>query len=341
MLNSKEILEELNRITNLIQLEEFFQKYLWKKWLLNEEFKKIISLTEQERKDFGSQLTETKEILMNNYEKKERELSIWNINKKLNEDIVDISLDWRSLDQWNFAIIAKVRRKIEEVYQSMWFIIDYGHEVVTKYENFQSVNIPLTHPVTEAHDTFYLNEKDSFGENLILRTHNSAHQVQDIKKYWVPLKLWSPWRVYRFENVDAWHDLMFQYAEWMIVDKNISIAQFKDTMQKILSWILEKDIEIRIRPSYFPFVEPWFEIDAACPICNGSWCPLCKNSWRIELVWAWMVHPNVLKNAWLDSDQWSWFARWIWVSRLAAVKYGIKDIRFFTSGDLRFTKTFA
>ena len=342
MLNLEEISKELEFINNSAQLENFFQKYLGKKGILNEEFKKITNLSGQEKKDFWSKLTSIKEDLTNSYEKKQRELNIWNINQKLNEDIVDISLEGKPINQWNFSIIAKVRRTIEEVYKSMWFTIDYWHEIVKKYENFQSVNIPLTHPATEAHDTFYLNDKDALWDNLILRTHNSAHQVQDILKYWVPLKLWSPWRVYRVENMDSWHDVMFQYAEWLIVDKNVSIAQFKDTMKKILSGVLWKDdIKIRLRPCYFPFVEPWFEIDAACPICDGKWCPLCKQSWWIELLGAWMVHPNVLKNAWLDPNERSWFARWIGVSRLTAVKYGIKDIRFFTNWDLRFTKSFA
>jgi phenylalanyl-tRNA synthetase alpha chain len=125
------------------------------------------------------------------------------------------------------------------------------------------------------------------------------------------------------------------------VDKNLSIAHFKDTMQKLLSGILWKSINIRLRPSYFPFVEPGFEIDAQCPICGGKWCSLCKGSGWIELLGAGMVHPNVIQNAWLDPKEWSGFARWVGVSRLAAVKYGIKDIRYFTNGDLRFAKSFA
>jgi phenylalanyl-tRNA synthetase alpha chain len=180
-----------------------------------------------------------------------------------------------------------------------------------------------------------------FDDNLILRTHNSAHQVQDIQKYWIPLKLWSPWRVYRVENMDASHDIMFQYAEWIVIDKNISIANFKDTMKKLLSAILWKKIEIRMRPSYFPFVEPWFEIDAQCPICDGKWCSLCKKSWWLELLGAGMIHPNVLKNAWVDPKIWSGFAFGIWLSRLAAIRYWIKDIRYFTNWDLRFIRSFA
>ncbi len=339
MIDVKRALEELRAVNSAESLDIRFQNYLWKKWILNEEFKNMVSLDAEAKKEAGKILSESKTALTQAYTSKENSISTDIINQKLNQDIVDISLPGNTIEAWHFSLITKVRRDIEEIYKSMWFVIDYGHEIVTKFENFESVNIPLTHPATESHDTIYLNQKDKIWENLILRTHNSAHQVEDIIKHWVPLKLWSPWRVYRFENMDASHDVMFQYAEWIVIDKNLSIAQFKDTMKKLLSAILGKEITIRLRPSFFPFVEPGFEIDAQCPICAGKWCSLCKQSWRIELLGAGMVHPNVIKNANLDPEIRSGFARWIWVSRLAAIKYSIKDIRYFTNGDLRFCRS--
>lgn len=340
MIALEHALWELQKVSDMAQLDNFFQIYLGKKWLLNEEFKVMVDLPSEEKKERWAKLSEIKTKLTEAYETKEREFKLGQINQQLEKDLVDISLDVAH-DEGSYSLLAKVRREIEEMYKSMWFIIDYGHEIVTKFENFESVNIPLTHPATEMHDTIYLNDKDLHGQNLILRTHNSAHQVEDIIKYGVPLKLWSPGRVYRFDSMDASHDVMFRYAEGIVVDKNLSIAQFKDTMQKLLSGILGKNIEIRLRPSYFPFVEPGFEIDAQCPICGGTWCSLCKGSGWIELLGAGMVHPNVIKNAWLDPKEWSGFARWVGVSRLAAVRYGIKDIRYFTNGDLRFAKSFA
>jgi len=339
MLEVKHALWELEKVSDISQLDNFFQIYLGKKGLLNEEFKVMVNLAPEEKKAKWAKLSELKAKLTEAYETKEQGFKMLQINEQLEKDLVDISLDIFS-EQGSYSLLAKVRREIEEVYKSMWFIIDYGHEIVTKYENFESVNIPLSHPATEMHDTIYLNDKDPSWENLILRTHNSAHQVQDIQKYGVPLKLWSPGRVYRFDSMDASHDVMFQYAEGIVVDKHVSIAQFKDTMQKLLSGILWKNIEIRLRPSYFPFVEPGFEIDASCPICGGKWCSFCKGSGWIELLGAGMIHPNVITNAWLDPKEWSGFARWIGVSRLAAIKYGIKDIRYFTNGDLRFAKSF-
>lgn len=340
MIELHHALWELEKTSDVAQLENFFQMYLGKKWFLNEEFKLLVDLNPDEKKEKWAKLSDIKTQLTTVYDKKQHYFMMNKINEQLEKDLVDISLDVHQ-EHGSYSLLAKVRREIEEVYKSLWFIIDYGHEIVTKYENFESVNIPLSHPATEMHDTIYLNDKDPSGQNLILRTHNSAHQVQDIKKYGVPLKLWSPGRVYRFDSMDASHDVMFQYAEWIVVDKNVSIAQFKDTMQKLLSGILWKSIEIRLRPSYFPFVEPGFEIDAQCPICDSKWCSLCKWSGWIELLGAGMIHPNVIKNAWLDPQEWSGFARWIGVSRLAAVRYGIKDIRYFTNGDLRFAKSFA
>ncbi len=341
MIELKHALWELEKVTDAVQLDNFFQIYLGKKWLLNEEFKLLVALSPEEKKDKGAKLSDIKTQLTTAYELKNQIFAMDQINAQLEKDLVDISLDVADDRQGSYSLLAKVRREIEEVYKSMWFVIDYGHEIVTKYENFESVNIPLSHPATEMHDTIYLNQKDPSWQNLILRTHNSAHQIEDIKKYGVPLKLWSPGRVYRFDSMDASHDVMFQYAEGMVVDKNVSIAQFKDTMQKLLSGILWKSITIRLRPSYFPFVEPGFEIDASCPICGAKGCSLCKGSGWIELLWAGMIHPNVIKNAWLDPKEWSGFARGIGVSRLAAVRYGIKDIRYFTNGDLRFAKSFA
>lgn len=341
MLDTKIALKELSATTNVVELDQRFQKYLGKSWALNEWFKTMVALLPEDKKEAGKLLSEAKVALTEAYENKERNLSSEWINQKLNEDLIDVSLDGKPLDGGSYSVLALVRREIEEVYKWMGFTIDYGHEIVTKYENFESVNIPLTHPATEMHDTIYLKDLDPSGIPLILRTHNSAHQVEDIMKYGVPLKLGSPWRVYRFENMDASHDTMFWYAEWIVIDKWLSIANFKDTMKKILSWILWKKVEIRMRPSYFPFVEPGFEIDAQCTLCEGKWCSLCKQSWWIELLWAGMVHPQVITNAGLDPSEWSGFARWIWVSRLAALRYGIKDIRYFTNGDLRFAKSFA
>ena len=338
-MNLELALSELNLVKDKLQLEEFFQKYLGKKWLLNEEFAKMKDATPEEKKTLGWKLSEIKTKLTEEYSKKESEISIGEINAQLEKDIVDISVTGKKYKWWHFSLLAKTRKDMEKIAESMWFTVDYGHEVVTKYENFASVNIPLTHPATEMHDTMYINEKDMTGENLILRTHNSSQQVRDMLKMWAPMKLVCPGRDYRFDDMDAHHDVMFHQLEWIYIDKNVSIANFKECMLTLLSAVLGREVELRFRPCYFPFVEPGFEIDARYDIVDAKTGKTEKSD-RMEILWAWMMHPNVLREWWIDPEVYTGFAFGIGISRLAAVRYGIKDIRYFTNWDLRFVKSF-
>lgn len=212
--------------------------------------------------------------------------------------------------------------------------------MVTKYENFISLNIPLTHPATEMHDTFFLEDRDESGENYVLRTHTTAMDNDLIKEFGVPCKIVIPSKVYRYEATDASHDTTFYQLEGIVIDRNMSIAHFKDFIQRLLSAILETEITVRMRPGYFPFVEPGFEIDASCPICHGDGCSLCKKTGWIEIMGAGMLHPEVLKQAGIDPKEYSGFAFGMGINRLVAVKYRIKDIRLFTNGDLRFSRSF-
>ncbi len=339
MLDTKKLLEELDQIDNMEDLFMFNKNILWKKWQLNEAFKWMKDLDQEARKTRGQELSEAKNILTTAYNKKEMQLSLQDINQQLKKELVDISLTTTAPDQWHFSLLAKTRREIEDICKSFGFIIEYGDEVVSKFENFESVNIPLSHPATEMHDTIYLEETDPSGEWLVLRTHTSSSQNYLIKKYWAPLKAVLPSKVYRYEDLDATHDSMFYQLEWIFIDKHISIAHFKDLMTKLLSAILDTNVEIRMRPWYFPFVEPGFEIDAKYDILDQKTGKTYKSD-RIEILWAGMIHPNVLKEADLDPSIWKWFAFGIGINRVVAMKYGIKDIRYFTNGDLRFAKSF-
>lgn len=223
----------------------------------------------------------------------------------------------------------------------MGFIIEYGKDVVTKYENFYSVNIPSTHPATEMHDTYFLDQKDPDGDNLVLRTQTSAMQNDLMKRYGAPLKAVVPGKVYRNESTDASHDTVFWQLEGMVIDKNISIGHCKEMLTSLLSAIFGKSMTIRMRPAYFPFVEPGFEIDASCPICEQKGCSLCKHTGWIEIVGAGMIHPRVLEEGGIDSKEYTGFAFGMGINRVVSIKYGIKDIRYFTNGDLRFLRSFS
>jgi phenylalanyl-tRNA synthetase alpha chain len=203
------------------------------------------------------------------------------------------------------------------------------------------VNIPITHPATEMHDTIYLQQKDARGEHFVLRTHTSSAQNYIIRKHGVPIKAILPGRCYRFDEMDATHDTMFYQIEGVYIDKGISIANFKNVIETFLSGVLKKKVEVRMRPGFFPFVEPGFEIDARYEYLDPKTGKKQLSKW-IELLGAGMVHPNVLRNAGVNPEEgWTGFAFGIGINRVCAMKYGIKDIRYFTNGDLRFTRSFA
>ncbi len=340
MLQKETIIQEIQNIKTEQELDTVYDKYLGKKWLISSEFKTLWTLSAEERKNKGAELSELKSIIDENYKSKKSYFTKIRIDKILEQEIIDITTPWLEHETWNYTLLAKARREVEDIFKSMWFLIEYGNDVVIKYENFFSLNIPATHPATEMHDTFYLNETDKNGDNLILRTHTSAMQNILIKKYWVPLKIVVPGKVYRYENTDVSHDTMFRQMEWVVIDKWISISTFKQLAENFLSALFGKQIKIRIRPWYFPFVEPWFEIDASCPMCGGSWCSFCKQTGWSEILWAGMIHPKVLEQAGVDPEEYTWFAFGMWFTRLVAIKYAINDVRLLTNPDLRFIKSF-
>ncbi len=340
MLDQNVILWELEQLKTAEALEERFQKYLGKKWLLPAEFKVMWSLSPEKKREKWQQLSSLKTALESAYEEKNQEISSQAINEMLERDLVDISLPWVPLEKGYYNLLIKTRREVEEIAQSLWFIVENSTEVVTKFENFESVNIPITHPATEMHDTIYVDKKDDRWEPFVLRTHTSSGQNYAIKKHGLPLKVVVPGRCYRFDEMDATHDTMFYQLEWLYVDKNISIANFKNIITTFLSAILKKEVEIRMRPAFFPFTEPGFEIDARYDMVDPKTWAKQKSKW-LEILGAGMVHENVLKVAWVDaSEWWTGFAFGLGINRITAMKYGIRDIRYFTNGDLRFLKSF-
>jgi len=339
-MNLTQLIEQLKTVNTLQELESAYELSLGKKWRLAWQYATLKDLSPEEKKSVGSELASAKQQLSDLYENKLNIFKNDQINEQLANDIVDISTPALTQKKWSYSLLTSTRRKIEDICQNMGFTIEYGHDMVTKFENFISLNIPLTHPATEMHDTFFLTDKDETEENYVLRTHTTSIDNDLIKHYGVPCKIAIPSKVYRYEATDASHDTTFYQLEGMYIDKGVSIAHFKDFIQKILSAIFEKEVTVRMRPWYFPFVEPWFEIDASCPMCQGKWCSLCKKTGWIEIMWAGMLHPEVLKQAGIDPKEYSWYAFGMGINRLVAVKYRIKDIRLFTNGDLRFSRSF-
>lgn len=224
--------------------------------------------------------------------------------------------------------ITLATKEIEDIFRGMGFTVEDYNEIVDDYECFESLNIPKHHPARDMQDTYYLEN------GQLLKTQTSAAQNAIMKKYGAPLRAIFPGRCFRNESTDACHENTFFQMEGMMIDENISISNLIYFMKTMLSEVFRRDIKVRLRPGFFPFVEPGFELDINCLICGGAGCPSCKNSGWLELCPCGMIHPNVLREGGIDTEKYTGFAFGLGLTRLAMMKYGVKDIRDFNSGSL-------
>jgi phenylalanyl-tRNA synthetase alpha chain len=333
------ILQELTACHDSASIKEFYMTYLSKTGSITWAYKQMGSLAPEQKKEAGQFLSSLFQEVETAFYSKQDAIKASERDAKLREEVIDWSIPSNKLDEGGLSLQNQLRRRVEEIFANMWFHIHYGHDVVNQFENFTSVNIPTTHPATEMHDTIYIDtSNESVNQKLLLRTHTSCMQNTLIKKYtaWKEQKSCKfivPGKVYRYEDLDATHDCVFWQIEGVVIDKNISIAHFKSMIEQILKAMLETDeVEFRMRPAFFPFTEPGFEIDAK-QVINGK-------TKRIESLGAGMIHPNVLEQAGVDPKEYSGFAFGMGMSRLVAIKNKIHDIRLFTNGDLRFAKSF-
>ncbi|MFH0983324.1 MAG: phenylalanine--tRNA ligase subunit alpha [Planctomycetota bacterium] len=225
--------------------------------------------------------------------------------------------------------VTAVQWEIERVFERLGFTVEAGPDMETEYYNFEALNIPATHPARDMQDTFWL------AHGRLLRTHTSPVQVRTMEKFGPPIRCIVPGRCYRYETIDASHENTFHQCEGLMIDKDISIANLIAVMRLLLREVFQREVKIRLRPGYFPFVEPGFELDMSCLICGGAGCPTCKQSGWIEILPCGMVHPNVLRYGGIDPHEYTGFAFGLGLTRLAMMKYGINDIRVMNSGDLR------
>ena len=235
----------------------------------------------------------------------------------------------RETEVGSYHPITLIQREVEEIFASMGFTVEDYPEVVDDYHCFEALNIPKHHPARDMQDTYYL----SSGQ--LLKTHTSAAQNHIMRKYGAPLRAIFPGRCFRNEATDACHENTFFQMEGMMIDENISISNLIYFMKKMLSEVFKQDISVRLRPGFFPFVEPGFELDISCLICGGEGCPSCKNSGWLELCPCGMIHPNVLEAGGIDTEKYTGFAFGLGLTRLAMMKYAISDIRDFNSGSLK------
>ena len=318
--------KELASIKDMSELEGVRVAYLGKKG----------SVTNEEKKSFGQHVNELKKIVGDKIAQKTAELKEKEIQAEI-ERMPEFDLSMPSQNvEGSYHPITLVQRQCEQIFKSMGFTVEDYSEVVTDYECFESVNIPKDHPARDMQDTYYLTN------GQLLKSQTSAAQNAILRKYkkplyedGVPIKAIFPGRCFRNEATDACHENTFFQMEGMMVDKDISISNLIYFMKTMLSEVFQKDIKVRLRPGFFPFVEPGFELDISCLICGGEGCPSCKHSGWLELCPCGMIHPEVLRMGGIDPDEYTGFAFGLGLTRLVMMKYGIGDIRAINSGNLK------
>lgn len=332
----EEIESRLSGISELGELDQLRVSYLGKKGSITALLKGMKELAAEQKKAFGADVNKLKEFAAEQIESKTAELK-----KKQTEleiaamPVFDISSPAHK-DTGSYHPITLVQRQCEAIFKSMGFTVEDYAEVVTDYECFEAVNIPKHHPARDMQDTYYLENgqllksQTSAAQNAILRKYGPA-----LIKNGAPIKAIFPGRCFRNEATDACHENTFFQMEGMMVGRDISISNLIYFMKTMLSEVFRKDIRVRLRPGFFPFVEPGFELDISCLICGGAGCPSCKHSGWLELCPCGMIHPNVLREGGIDPDEYTGFAFGLGLTRLAMMKYGIKDIRDLNSGNLK------
>ncbi len=327
-------LKEIEVCASPKQLDELHIRFLGRKGLLAE-FRKGVdfkSLSPEERASFGKSFNDVKSLMEKRIAGLRESLTAGAIAQDI--PAIDMTLPGTGRSIGSLHPITLVQMELEEIFMSMGFAIETGYDVETEYNNFDALNIPFDHPARETQDTFWLTN------DMVLRTHTSSNQVPALKKYGAPMKMIFPGRCFRYETIDASHDNTFYQLEGLMVDREISTANLISVMKLLLSQVFHREVETRLRPGYFPFVEPGFELDIKCLICGGKGCKSCKGSGWLELLPCGLVHPNVLRAGGVDPDEWNGFAFGLGLTRLAMMKYGIPDIRNFNSGDIRVLEQF-
>ena len=329
-----QFLQELKNVSNEKSLEDLRVAYLGKKGYVTCLMSKIKDIDPSERKTFGQAINSLKNLIESNLETLKSELESRRIAEEIaNEEEIDITLPSKNCTG-SLHPRTSLQKEIEKVFVSMGFTVEDGYEIETEFNNFDAVNVPQNHPARDMQDTFWLNN------GQLLKTQTSAAQNRILRKYNGPLKAIFPGRCFRNEALDHSHENTFFQVEGMLVDKDVSVANLIYFMKKMLSEIFKTDIDVRLRPGFFPFVEPGFEMDATCTFCGGKGCPTCKNSGWLELCPCGMIHPNVFKLAGIDPNEYSGFAFGLGFDRLVMLKTGLDDIRYLNSGNLKVLKQF-
>ncbi|MGP8034470.1 MAG: phenylalanine--tRNA ligase subunit alpha [Steroidobacteraceae bacterium] len=329
----RQALAEVAACTEPAALEETRVRWLGKKGTFTEQLKALGSLDPAERPAAGARINEAKAELARALEARRAQLQRTDIEKKLLEGRIDVTLPGRGEESGGLHPVTRARLRIETLFRRAGFDVASGPEIEDDFHNFAALNIPQNHPARALHDTFY------FPDGRLLRTHTSPVQIRALLDRGAPLAIIAPGRVYRCDS-DMTHSPMFHQLEGLVVDENVSLANMKAILHGFLQAFFERDLALRLRPSYFPFTEPSAEVDMSCVFCGGAGCRTCKQTGWLEISGCGMVHPNVLKASGVDPERYTGYAFGAGIDRLAMLRYGVNDLRLFFENDLRFLRQF-
>ncbi len=330
-----EYLNKLKNVSDLKEINQIKSELFGKRGKISDEFKKLGSQNSEERKKISSELNDTKSELQNLIEKKIKDIEINEINLKLKNERVDVTLPERTFNRGKIHPVSQVIDEISSIFSEIGFSVEEGPDVENEYNNFTALNTPESHPARDMHDTFYLDKNKKF----LLRTHTSPVQVRTMLKGKPPFKIIAPGRTYRSDS-DQTHAPMFHQVEGLHIDKNINMAHLKGCLNYFIKEFFEVDkIKMRFRPSHFPFTEPSAEVDIGYEMKDGKIIIGEGDQW-LEILGCGMVHPNVLKNVKVNPSKYQGYAFGIGIDRLAMLKYGINDLRAFFETDYRWLSHF-
>jgi phenylalanyl-tRNA synthetase alpha chain len=329
-------LERVSAASSEEELEAVRVDALGRKGPLAQAGKEMGKLAPAERASFGKLLNSARQNIEQALSAKQQILAEAALQKRLDAEWLDVTVPAPGVRRGHLHPITRIQRELEDLFRSLGFAVLDGPEVEDEYHNFDALNIPADHPARDMQDTFWL----GIGAGTLLRTHTSPVQVRGMERFGPPLRMIAPGRVFRNESVDASHEHTFYQLEGMMIDRDVSVANLLYFMKTLLTAIFHREVTVRLRPGYFPFVEPGFELDIQCLICGGPGCPVCKQSGWVELLPCGLVNPNVLRMSGIDPEVWGGFAFGLGLTRLAMMRYGIDDIRHLQGGDLRFLEQF-
>ncbi len=325
---------DISRSASIDQLEQVRIRLLGKKGEITALLKSLGGMDPEARRTAGARINEAKDELLGAIENKRAKLEEQALAQQLASDAVDVTLPGRGQRIGGLHPVTRVRRRIEQIFRSAGFEIAEGPEIEDDWHNFEALNIPANHPARAMHDTFY------FPDGRLLRTHTSPVQVRVMERQKPPVRVIVPGRVYRCDS-DMTHTPMFHQVEGLVVDEGISFANLKAILHSFMKALFEKDVKMRLRPSYFPFTEPSAEVDISCVSCGGSGCRVCKNTGWVEVAGCGVVHPNVLRAVNIDTERYTGYAFGMGIDRLTMLRYNVTDIRMYFENDLRFLRQFA